>query len=195
MKVQLQQWMGPLKDQFAEQPRLRVGAWLVLGILALYGLLLLGDYREAREPEVQRLADRHARLERVIESGDWSERASQAQESREAMTARLWPADSRGVARAEFESWLRDQAEDAELENVSLDVRQLVPVEENPGLYRLSARLEANHDPIPLNVLLVRLALHDYRVGVESLSTRSRRPARTQMDLVTLFRIEEGSGS
>jgi len=195
MKDKFHSLLAELQDQFAGQPRLRLGVWAILAILALYTVITLNDMRNERLPEVQRLADRHARLEAVIASGDWQDRRQSAEAALESRESRIWPSDSRGVARADFESWLRGEAEAAGLESVNLDIRELVAVDDLPGLYRLSARLEAQHDPAAMNKLLERLAQHDYRIGVATLSSRSGRRVGTQLGVVTVFHIDAGESS
>ena len=186
---QARQWGTSAVLQLRSQPRLRLGIWLVAVILAVNGLLALGEARQARAPELQRLADQYARLEQILASADWSERAEAALDHRVRIENSLWQADSRGLARAEFETRLQRMADRHGLERVEIEIRPITDIDNMPGLVRLSAQLQARHDGASLTALLADLATAEPPLQVESLATGSLRPGRTRLDVQAVFRI------
>ena len=189
-----QQWQQ-LHTRLAQQPRLRLGLWAVLLILALYLVLVVADHRQARTPELQRLADQHARLQQVLETADWTARADQARARRVALEGLLWRADSRGVARADFETWLRRSAGRHDLQRVRIEILGLDDLPEQPGLVRLRARIEASHDGAALTDFVAALAEADPPVQVQALVSSRARPARSRVDVQAIVRIGGEGGA
>ena len=183
----IKQLARDFKERLHEQPRLRLGLWVVLFILALQGVWSLSDHRQARIPEIQRLADQHDRIQSVLASTDWDERAEQARELRQALQQRVRRAESRGLARAELENLLLEAAGRHGLDRVRLEIRS--PVELDDGLTRLGAQLEFDHRGQGVIDLISELITLDQPIQVNSASTTSVRPARAQLDLSAPFYI------
>ena len=171
----------------AEQPRLRFGVWLIAFILGLNLVWVVVDFRHSRLPEIQRLADQHARLEQVLLAADWAAVSSTARAHLQAAEAQLWRAGSRGLATAEFESFVLQAAAEAGLARLRLEMRPLLELE--PDLVRISAQLDADHDSVALIEFLADLAAAEPAVQVIGLNTSSLRPARMRLDVQALFLI------
>jgi hypothetical protein len=106
----------------------RIGKWLrdgaanrrsrtllvVLGFtVAASGMMLL----DSRDSEIRReAADKRAQLARIQQVGEtelWRQRREETQLLRGKVEARLWEAETDGLAQANFQSWLLDQAKQA----------------------------------------------------------------------------------
>ena len=175
-------------ELFRRQPRLRAGVWVVTALLLLNLVFVLADARRELEPEIQRTANLHARLERVLADADWSERAVAAQARLEALEDRLWQAESTGLARAEFQSWLERQAGD-----LAVNVEMGVPLalEDLPGFHRIAASLRLDASPQEALRMLSRMLQSEQRVMVDALSLDPRRRRSATIELHTLYRISE----
>ena len=185
----IQAGLGPLR----RQPRLRAGIWLVAALVLFNFVFVLADARRALMPEIQRSANLHARLERVLAEADWSERAVAAQTRLAVLEDRLWLAESAALARAEFQTWLERQAGRVDMD---VEMRVPLPLDELPEVHRVAASLRLEGSPGEILGLLGRLLQSERRVIVDAFSLELQRRRPASIELHALYRIpaEEPGG-
>lgn len=188
--MKLAQQFNVLRGRLVAEPRVRAGLWLVALLIALQLLFMLGDARRAAGPEIQRIAENRARLARVLAETDWIARAESARAQLQALENRFFAAETPGLARAEFQSWLEGQVSRHRLELAGLEMRTPVGIEQMPGFQRIGATLQLEPDPPALLRLLGSLADADGRIGIDALSIEPNRRSRTRLDLYAIYRIE-----
>lgn len=186
----LQRWED-LRNQLRTRPQLRMALWAVVGVLALNGVLALGDARQRLVPEIRAAAERHERLVQVLESADWHQRAAEARGRRVELEAYFWTADTQGLARASFQQMIERAAERTGLQSVSIELSPLTEIEALPGVWRLSAALRVQHDPHRALRLLADLAGAQPAVIVEGLSMDLTQNSRTRIDLLALTVVDD----
>ena len=95
-----------------EDDRRLVGMlWLVAGIVLVYSLLLLHDFRVEREAVLEQDLSRLSRVQTVLSDTKWEELALAADKARTELDTSFWSASGEGVAKAavqaELESLLK----------------------------------------------------------------------------------------
>lgn len=178
-------------QQIQENPRLRLGLWAVLGIIVVYLLLVIADSRAATHEESRQLADRLARLARLSEEGNWTTRADEARGRLLDLEQRLWRTSSRGLAQAEFESWLLQQAEDAGFSRSRVDTESPVELEDAPGYWVVTSELQTLLDSDSLYRFLLLVEGNDKLVVVSQLQASDRGQTRASMTLSGYYRIDD----
>ena len=163
-----------LRQQLADNPRLRLGAWLIVGILVFYGWLLIGDGIGSLRSQVQDDQERLAKLHALAGQEVWHQRAEQAAAIKESLLAELPEADTPGLAQAELQSRLRNLFQDFG-SAITVEVSAPVALEENPGWLRIPATLSANR----LEMERIKRAVQAVEaqpglMRIESISIRNR---------------------
>lgn len=181
--------LASIREQLAERPPLRLAAWLALALILLHIIFQLADLRQSRLPELQRLVDRHARLEQVLEVADWADRFEAARARVVELENRFWNAESRGLARAELEAVLSRQADLAGLVLRDVEVGGMTEIEAIPGLERLEAQIQADPDPEALVRFLAALADSDRNIEIDAFRFGGQRRAQSVIDLHAIFRV------
>lgn len=191
-----------LATEFKNNPRLRTGVWLVVGILWLYGILELQDKSAAKVAEYQGLLGRIARVETAARQNVWQGRIDEAREIEAGLTAKLWREQTQGLAQAAFQDWLAQALQQAAVSKPQLTVA----VQDGPrppeahgelaNLWKVSARVVFDFDPKTFHPFMLKLASHENTVVIESLNIRSTPSPRAEMTLVAYFaKIEKQSAS
>jgi hypothetical protein len=173
------QLLEQAREEFLANARLRLGFWAAAGIFLFYGVLVLSDLRAARADEVRQLAQQANRTAAVLEAADWQARAAEARQRRETIESRFWRADSRGIARAELENWLRERAREAGMEQLRIEVESAAPVEGHPGLWRVGAQVQARHHGGVIRRWLGELAATEKMLLLERFEASERARSRT----------------
>jgi hypothetical protein len=164
-------------EQWKQNTRLRVGVWVIFGILLIYALLTLRDFRGTVERDYEALADRVRRLETLAQEEGWADRVRKAESVRVQVEGRLWQADSRGMAQAKIQTWLDDMAK-LTPEDLRTKVEDAREMEGHEGLWVVDARIEARFNAARFLALLRNMESHPQLVTVEQLiiQTRGRKP-------------------
>ncbi len=138
-------WLTELRTN----SRLRLGAWLIAAIAAAYGILTVSDANRALSAKVKESSALLARLTAIAQQQEWPQRALAARELRQNLDNRLWQAGSKGLAQADFQTWVAEQSTQAGLQNTRLTVENTADVEPvETRLWRVTARLDGDfHQP------------------------------------------------
>jgi hypothetical protein len=193
------------RSEWRANPRLRWGAFAVVAILWIYGLLLVSDQIGVAQQRLVDMQTENHRLRALARQTDWSSRADEARRQLDALEPMLWTARSRGVAEAALLDLLRDLAARTRL---PLRELQLVGVGSSPtatttgpadarlpaGVRVLRANLVVDYDRLAVLALLAELARSERVVLVERVAMRTVGSApRVELDVRVLYR-EKAAG-
>lgn len=134
--------VGGLRRQYDENPRLRLGVWVILALIVAYmfaGLSALAGAQRTAAAELIADARNFANLEPLEV---WRQRADAARAAREQAESGLWRAESEGVAAAELAEAVRTAADAAGFQNVTVRGDALTR-DEDPPVTVLRAELSA----------------------------------------------------
>lgn len=190
-----------LRAEFTGNPRLRWGAWGIIGILWFYGVLELRDASQRQAEAYRAASGKLARAQAVATQAEWPARLREANSVRLDLESRLWKAGTLGLAQATFNDWLTQLAQQSNLARSQLAVsaqgdeavsgRESVGADKAvaamPGLWKVSARLSFDFAPPGFNRLMAQLANRDKAVVIESLVIRGAPNPRAEMLLVAYF--------
>ena len=156
-------------SEFAENSRARSGAWLILGLVAVYGFLVQSDRLQAARDAYAEEAARLARSETLRGGEDWTQLLAAEREANRVLEAAFWQAETEGVAQARLQAVLTDLAKGLDLRRpvIRSGVSQAVP--EVPGIWLVQTRLACRYRPGAELQILYRLATHPKKLVVERL--------------------------
>ncbi len=102
-------WLAA-RAQWAGNARLRAGLWLALGLVWVYGLLLLADHLQAQAVRAAAIHEDMARLRPLARSNPWPARAAESAQQVELLRARMASGADIGLAEAAVQDWTRTTA-------------------------------------------------------------------------------------
>lgn len=174
--------------QFRENPRLRMGVWIIAVILLVYGYSLMTDYRTALEEVFRQEMQHNQRLQRIAEQQYWPEQAEQARARLVQLQAGLWRADSRGLAQADIQGRLNQQLRQLKLENIKYDVEAVKDVPGVRDVWQVSVALKGIVQRSQLIELLKQIELNDRLVVIRQLDIkRGNSGSRISMVITAYF--------
>lgn len=186
-------------SEFRSNPRLRWGTWAILGILWLYGNLLLRDVVDAKAAEYRALSNKIARAQSTAAQAEWLSRVDSVRSLKLNEEGRLWRASTAGLAQAAFQDWLRQTAQQADVAKMQISVgaaedapasypaATAAGAATSSGLWKVSAKLSLDFNPKTFYPLMSRIARHDKQVVVESLNVRGAPTLKLDLMLVAYF--------
>lgn len=173
----VQSSLGPLREEFANNIRVRFGVWCVLAIMLLYWTLVRADDLQAARQEYAGESARVDRAQNVGADQDWPVLLEAEQRTGAALTTSFWEAEKPGVAQAVLLAALTELAGEVELRDPRVQPGVTQPVANAPDVWRVQARLTARHRIGAELRLLHALATHEKKLVVDRLDinqTRSR---------------------
>lgn len=182
------EWAGKWWRDGAVNRRARM-LLVVLGfVVAASGMMLL----DSRDGEIRReVADKRARLARINQVGNtelWQQRRAETQLAREQAEARLWEAETDGLAQANFQSWLLDQAKQAGIAvgeiRSSIDASLNNPLK----LRKVTAQMGGRFETPGFVKLLQTIAGQEHLVIIERLDIQVAPTPRFEMVLGAYLR-------
>jgi Type II secretion system (T2SS), protein M subtype b len=155
---------------------------------AASGLLVL----DSRDTEILReAADKRVQLWRIEQVGQtelWQRRREEAQLARNQAETRLWEAETDGLAQANFQSWLLDEAKQAGIAvgemRSSIDANPNNPLK----LRRVSAQVSGRFETAGFIKLLQAIASQERLVVIERLDIHVAPTPRFEMVLGAFLR-------
>lgn len=165
----LQATLARVGAEFAENARARSGAWLILGLVAVYGLLVQSDRLQDAGRAYAEEAARLARSETLRGGEDWTQLLAAERETSRGLEGAFWQAETEGVAQARLQAVLTEMVKGLELRRPAIrsGVSQVVP--DLPGIWLVQTRLTCQYRPGAELQLLYRLATHPKKLVVERL--------------------------
>ena len=176
-----------LRDNMASR-RSRVLVAALAFIVCASGLTLL----DAADTDVlRRLSERQIRLTRVEELGKtdlWHQRRAETDPLRIQAEARLWEGETDGIAQANFQSWIIEQANRAGIGRV--EVRTSINASANNPLKlrQLSAHVSGRFEAAGFFKYLQAVAADDRLLVIERLEIQTGPGSHFEMVLATFLR-------
>lgn len=138
--------LRPLLGQINGNPRLLGGVVLIALLVVGWLWLVIGDQRAEQVRELERGHERLAQIKQLAGQKIWLQRAEEAERLGAMLAAELPPADSPGLAQADFQGWLRGIV-DAQGADLRLDVQAPTLVEDAPGVVQVTAVVSGGLPP------------------------------------------------
>ena len=175
------QALARLRVELDRSPRLRLGVWLIVGLLLVLGLTVqsdrLSEATTAYAEETRLLAGAQTALART----DWPELLTAEQAVHDTLAARFWQAETEGLAQAQLQQALRELGERLELRNVRIRAGLTRAVPELPGVCQVQARFRSTYRDGDELRLLYALATFDRKLVADRLQLTDRTAAVTVM--------------
>ncbi len=179
-----------LRRQLDATPWLR---WALLVIAVLAALMVLQGLEQVRVQAQQQAIDEEAKLRRIkaLQGQDvWLERARESAALREALLARIPPANTPGAAQAALQAWLQSLANStSDAQKVRTAVEGTAPVEALPGVLRVRASLRGGMTPREALTIVRRIEGGSDLVVVESLDIRSENNPTASIAMSAYYRL------
>ena len=169
------------REELAANPRLRLGAWVIVAILLFYWVALVQPERSALAvSEYGDTATRLASSQAVMARRDeWPGLLAAAKESDQVLQRSFWHAETEGLARAGLQETLEKIVADLDVRNVSIESGASRPVPDAEGLWQVQARMSANYFAGAELKLLQALATHPRKLVVDRMDLVRGRQSRT----------------
>ena len=172
------------RAELAANPRLRLGIWVIVAILA--GYLAFVAQAERVDAASAAFASADAALTRgrdLLDRQDWSERLAASRAVEADLQDRFWQAPNQGLAQARLRAAVDDLTAGLALGLPRVDLGASRAVADAPGLWQVQARLVGQAvGPAALR-LLQRMASHPQKLVVERLDL-TRRPGSMRVEIL-----------
>ena len=184
------------RAELAANPRLRLGVWVIVAILAGYVAFVVQAERvDAASAEYASADSRLVRGRDLLARQDWAERLSAARAIEADLAANFWHAPNEGIAQASLRNVIDDLAARIHLSRPRVEIGLSRPVPDAEGLWQVQARIVTQGvGPATLR-LLHRIASHPRKLVVERLDL-TRNPSsgmRLQLLLSAYFLLDDAA--
>ncbi len=192
----LDNFLGQLRDN----PRLRWGLALVVGILWLYVILLLRDNLQEQTQQHRMAVQSIARLRAQFAQPEWVARVEQAKILSVQLEGRLWQAPTSGLAQAAFQDWLNAAMVKAGATNPQITVTVIDEAVANTpnqnensdtttpaDLWKIKAKLGFDFSAATLMAFLNLLENHEKQIIVGTFNVRKEPMPHVEMELYGYF--------
>ena len=180
----LRRVLRPAAAELAGNARLRLGVWLIAGILLFWCILVQSDRVAAVHDEYVAEAGQLAKARSLAERQDWHERLRIERETYRRLETALWEAKTEGLAQAKLQAALNEVVDGLDLDNLRIRSGVSQPVPGVPGVWRVQTRLDAAYrSGVELQVLHA-LATHPKKMIVDRLDLRRRSRRDSWMTLM-----------
>ncbi len=168
------QALARMRTELERSPRLRLGVWLIAGLLLVLGLTAQSDRLSAAATayaeETRLLAGAQTALART----DWPELLAAEQAIHSTLAARFWQAETEGLAQAQLQQALREVADRLNLRNTRIRAGLTRTVPDLPGVCQVQARFRSTYRGGDELRLLYALATYDRKLVADSLLLNDR---------------------
>lgn len=179
------------RHEWAQNPRLRWGALVVLAIIATHVALGLVDDRKAVAADYAREAELYRRLDATARDRAWPARAQRAEAARAEQLEALPAVRGDGAARANLQAWLAQVAADSALQQPVISMEAVVDVAGHPDLRQAVGRLEGGVASLrEAQPVLRAFAAGLPWVQVEQLQIEPATPVRVRAIVRAYYRLQ-----
>ena len=181
-----------LAAELKENFRLRLGVWMILVILLTWVSLVWSDANRAMYDTTRVLEREWLSLSEMESAGVWQSRLQEMEQAAASESAKIWSADSAGLAQAKVQATLGSLLLRDEFVNQSIKAGIPQPLPDLDGVYRLRVRVGTSFTPQQLRDSLLRLSRQVPHLEVDQLELR-RNGVRWNAELVlsAYFRLED----
>ena len=144
--MSLSSQIADARRQWHANPRLRLAVVVAGGLVALYAVLVLFDWRDGLATRYRERSEYMGRLRALAGQPEWLARSQDAARLRKGLEAGIGTAATLGLARAEVQSWARERAA-ATGGQVQISSPEPAEVDGQPGIWRVPVTLSGNAAP------------------------------------------------
>ena len=184
--------------QLRDNPRLRWGIALIVGIFWFYAILLLRDTLQAENLQHRAAAQAIVRLKEQLAQPEWTARVTPAKIMAVQLEGRLWQAPTSGLAQAAFHDWLTATMVKAAVTRSQITVTVIDEAVANtadaPGttttpadVWKIKAKLGFDFSAPTLMDFLNRIEGSEKQIIVGSLTVRKEPMSHVEMELYGYF--------
>ena len=163
-----------LRGELQRKPRLRLGVWVVVALVLGLGLTVqsdrLAEASQAHADETRLLAGAQFALQRR----DWPDLLAAERIVNSELVARLWRAETEGLAQAQLQQALRDVSERLSLRSTRIQAGLTRSVPGLPGVCEVQARFRSIYSPGDELRLLYTFASFERKLIADRLELASR---------------------
>lgn len=185
-------------NQLRNNPRLRWGVALIVGIIWLYGILMLRETLQEQEQQHRATAQSTSRLRAQLAQPEWIARVAPARDMAMQLEGRLWQAPTSGLAQAAFQDWLNVAMIKAGVSRPQITVTVLDEAgansqNQNSGtatpsdLWKIKAKLGFDFSPATLLGFMSQIEGNEKQIIVGTLNVRKEPAPRVEMELFGYF--------
>jgi hypothetical protein len=167
--------------------RTRVLLLLLGATTAIASLTMLDALDTALQRRIAECQQQLARVEQLA-NADWRQRRDETEPLRVKAESRLWEAETDGLAQANFQSWITEQAGAAGVGPIEVHTAINANTNNPMKLRQLSAQVSGRFEPEGFFRLLQAIAGNDRLVIVERLDVQMLPVAHFEMMLQTYLR-------
>ena len=172
------------RAELAANPRLRLGIWAIVVILAGYvAFVVQADRVDAASAAFASADAALVRSRDLLDRQDWPERLAAARVVQTDLQGRFWRAPNEGLAQARLRAAIDDLTAGLALGLPRIDLGASRPVADAPGLWQIQARLVGQAVGPSALRLLHRIANHPQKLVVERLDL-TRRPGSMRVEIL-----------
>ena len=182
--------MGSLRKEFADNPRLRLGAWLIVAIVVFYVWLVLSDWRAQMHKDYVEEVQRLHKIRSLAGQDEWLQRAEQARALREALQAQIPEVATLGLAQASMQTLARDLIA-ASGSSVRVQAEAPAEVGEGSGLWRVPVVVSGGLSAPQVLQLIRRIESQRNLVIIERAMILNRENRTFSLTMVSYFRVQE----
>ncbi len=182
----LAEMLSRLRAELAANPRLRVGAWAIAAIVAVYAVVVQSDRVNAAYQTYAADFDRLTRARALLTREDLPTLLDAERERDRTLTDRFWRAESQGLAQAQLQTAVSEMVGDLDFRNPRIQSGPIRPVAFAPGLWRVQAQFNGIYRPGAELQVLHAVATHPKKLVVDRLDLR-RRDTRMTLLLSAYF--------
>ncbi|MCK5877571.1 MAG: hypothetical protein KAG43_08045 [Candidatus Marithrix sp.] len=162
-------FLTPFINELRSNTRLRLGVWLIMGLLLGYSIMLLDDYRLKTQQEYTSVIARLSQLKTIANQSQWLDRNIKIQQVREQVQGQLWPANTKGLAQATFQQWLRTITKQLKIETQQLIVDPALDLPKYNNIWQVTAKIRGKFTNKNLTAFLLKIATNPSIVMTEML--------------------------
>lgn len=189
-----------LLNQLRDNPRLRWGAALIVGIFWLYSILLLRETLQEQEIQHRAATRSISRFRAQLAQPEWTARVIPAKIMAVQLEGQLWQAPTSGLAQAAFQDWLnatmvkagvtRPQITVTVIDEIATDTpnqNQDSGTTTPPDLWKIKAKLGFDFSAATLLDFMSQIENHEKQIIVDTLNVRKEPFSHVEMELYGYF--------
>ncbi len=190
-KLDWQQQVAEIK----ENHRLRMGIWGILFTSLLYACLVMSDLVTEQKNEFAQSSEQLMRLKALQSKNPWAERLKSEVALSERLKAKLWQAETTGLAQAKLQSEIQELTKESGLRNVRLKLGSVQEVADAKGVWRVQIEINAKFNAESVEQLMIDLESLKNSVVVESFFIAAKRGDRINLLLSAYFADIKGQAN
>ncbi len=165
----LQTRLTDLREELAENPRLRLGLWLILLISLFYLLLVQAERNDTALGEYAGALQRLEKARELSSAEGWTAALEQVRQRQESLRAALWDAETQGFAQASLQGALSDLMTGLEIRSGRIRSGVSQPLPDLPGVWQIQAQIDGTYRPGAELKLLYGIARHPRKLVIDRL--------------------------